>query len=303
MGVDTVKGESSAMAVKLIGFPTNLGMPGSDVRLGPKALRERGLVHKLAPLAGAIQDLGDLEIPEPVPGDAQEQAQLRIQQVVAAARRQSEAIQNAWRPGNLLINIGGDHSAALGSVTALRQAGQQFDVVWIDAHGDFNSPGTSPSGNAHGMVLGMLCGYSPSTQPVLDGRRVTILGARDLDPGEVGLLRHAGVRVLGPTASLQQLQRVVDTMAPKVFISFDLDSIDPTATPGVSTPVHGGFTLAEVRQIIHTIASRRQVIGMDVVEYNPSNDAADRRTATAAFSVLETLLRTPMATTMLPALG
>lgn len=269
------------MTVRLMGIPTNLGLPGSEAWRGPAALRAMGLTEHLRRGTLPVTDLGDL--PRPAATDA------GLAAVAALAATQRARVTEVYRRDDLLLTIGGDHSSSLGSVSALRQMGEQFDLIWIDAHGDFNSPGTSPSGNPHGMVLAMLCGYSPGNPGWLDGRRVSILGARDLDPGEARLLRHAGVRTLPPRESLARLEELLTHMAPRVFLSFDLDSLDPGVAPGVSTPVAGGFDLDAVLRLVGAIARRRQIIGLDVVEYNPSRDPAGL-TGRVALTVIDTVL-------------
>jgi len=274
------------MTVRLMGIPTNLGQPESEAWRGPAELRTLNLVDHLRRHGLPVADHADLALPAAM---APQRGAAGLLQVEQLAAQQRTRVAEFYRRGDLLLSVGGDHSAALGSISALRSLGEQFDLIWIDAHGDFNSPGTSPSGNVHGMVLAMLCGYSPGSPAWLDGRRASVLGARDLDPGEVHLLRRAGVRVLSPTGTLEQLGELLTNMAPRVFVSFDLDSLDPTCAPGVSTPAPGGFSLAEVTHLMSAVARRSQVIGLDIVEYNPGRDRGNA-TAHAALAAIDAVL-------------
>jgi arginase len=171
-------------------------------------------------------------------------------------------------------------------------------VVWIDAHADFNTTETTPSGNIHGMPLAALCGLGDARLarlwdeaiPVLDPRRVAVIGARDLDPGEKKNLREAGVMVMGMeqidrTGMFRAMEIALERVMQDVdgiYLSFDVDSLDPRHAPGVGTPVAGGLTYREAHLACEMIAETGKLLGMDMVEVNPILDVHN---ATAALAV------------------
>ena len=162
------------MTIHLLGFPTTLGLPRNAVRHAPEALRTSGLLAYLRQLDSQVIDHGDMALP---PGLQSDPVPARIAKVVEAARRQQAHWQRVARPGDLLLTIGGDHSTSLGTIMALAAMGHDFDVVWVDAHGDFNTIATSPSGNPHGMVLSLAAGLLPEALPRSSGRSSSACGA------------------------------------------------------------------------------------------------------------------------------
>ena len=163
------------MTIHLLGFPTTLGLPRNAVRHAPEALRS-GLLAYLRQLDSQVIDHGDMALP---PGLQSDPVPVRIAKVVEAARRQQAHWQRVARPGDLLLTIGGDHSTSLGTIMALAAMGHDFDVVWVDAHGDFNTIATSPSGNPHGMVLSLAAGLLPEALPrIIRPEQLRLLGIR-----------------------------------------------------------------------------------------------------------------------------
>jgi arginase len=215
----------------------------------------------------------------------------------------------------LPLVLGGDHSPAVGSVTASAQHWQDLGLVWIDAHPDFNTPETSPSGNAHGMVLAALAGLVPtdfvihstggsetgSDRPVISPERIVVLGIRSVDEGEQQLLQRSRLKVY-PWRSIQR-RGVADTLADalaylrqrgvaRVHMSVDLDVLDPGGWPGVSTPAPGGPDLKALTDFVGAVAGGIQVIAIDIVELNPERDQSGR-TAEAAIQIAESALQGP----------
>jgi arginase len=192
--------------------------------------------------------------------------------------------------------LGGDHSIALGSIGAMAKAHGPGGVLWVDAHGDVNTPESSPTGNVHGMVLAALLGWAGDgfesdawPLPALDPERVALVGVRILDEGEKELLQRHGVFVLTmsdvdrmgvESAFSQALER---TAGPGfVHVSFDMDSVDPTVAPGVGTPVQGGLSYREAHLALELVAESGLMSSLDVVEVNP---ILDRENATATLAV------------------
>src|SRR5262245_28652327 len=185
------------MHAQLFGFPTTLGLPRLVSEEGPAALRRLGLVEGLECIL-EVADLGDLEVERPEAGDGPHRL---LRKVIASARRQAAMFTNVHDPDSLPITVGGDHTTSLGTAMGLNQLGLSFDVVWLDAHGDFNTPISSPSGNPHGMVLALLAGLTPYLPQVVAPWRFHLWGVRDLDPGERALLGVLGVDVQDVSAT------------------------------------------------------------------------------------------------------
>ncbi len=273
------------MAIQLLGFPTTLGLPSTATRHAPEALRAAGLIRQLEQAGAAVQDLGDMELE---PGRKSDPIPLQVRKTVEAARRQAEFWLGAHTPGSLMMTIGGDHSTSLGTLWALSRTHQSFDVVWIDAHGDFNIIETSPSGNPHGMVLALACGLMPEYMPrVIPPAHLHLWGVRDLDPGEKDLLRREKVEVLTPDQVRYEWERIVSRLRPDVFLSFDIDSVEPAEAPGTRTPVPGGFRRHEALEMVAYIARHRNLLAVDIVEYHPDRDR-DGLTAELALAVART---------------
>lgn len=276
------------MAIHVLGFPTRLGIPREESLSGPTALRRAGLIAYLQRFGQPVVDHGDMDLP---PGRREEPPAEKVRKVVAAARRQKELWrQSGQKPGDLMLTIGGDHSTSLGTIWALAERGQPFDLLWIDAHGDFNILETSPTGNPHGMVLSLATGLFPGTVPTLIGpERLHLWGVRDLDPGERVLLERHRVEVLGPDQVRAEREQLIGRLRPDVYLSFDIDSVDPTEAPGTGVPVPGGFSRAEALELVAAIARQRRVLALDVVEYHPDRDR-ENMTGALAMDVIHTVL-------------
>ncbi len=219
-------------------------------------------------------------------------------------RRVAGAVATSVQAGHLPIVLGGDHSLAYASIRgAARQ--KRIGVIWVDAHGDFNTPATTPSGNIHGMPLAVLAGLGDprlvrlwdEAVPVVDPKRIAVIGARDLDPGEKNNLREAGVMV----QSMEQIDRHgmhetvmkaierVSRDVDGIYLSFDMDSLDPRHAPGVGTPVPAGLTQREAHLICELVAETGKLAGMDLVEVNPILDIQNQTAILAVEFALSAL--------------
>jgi arginase len=212
------------------------------------------------------------------------------------ARRTAGAVATSIQQGHFPLVLGGDHSIALGSIRGAAKH-KRLAVIWIDAHADFNTAETTPSGNIHGMPLAALCGLGDprltrlwdGDAVVLDPRRVVVLGARDLDEGEKKNLHQAGVLVIGMEQIDRQgmfnsMETALARIMPNVdgiYLSFDVDSLDPRHAPGVGTPVAGGLTYREAHLACEMIAETGKLLGMDLVEVNPILDVQNQTAALA----------------------
>lgn len=275
------------MKIELLGFPTTQGIPRPDRRHAPEVLRAAGLLGLLQQYGSAVTDLGDMALTAGLMADSWP---VRVQKVVESAQRQAALWQAEHQPDTLMLTIGGDHATALGTLLALAQQGEEFDVLWIDAHGDFNTLATSPSGNPHGMILSLACGLLPDYLGAqIHPSQLRLWGIRDLDQGERRLLEAHRVEVLTPDQVRAQHQRLIASLKPKVYLSFDVDSVDPSEAPGTGTPVPNGFRAVEALELVREIARSRQVLAMDLVEFHPEKDRNDL-TRALSLAVIETVL-------------
>lgn len=277
--------------IALIGAPMDLGADRRGVDMGPSAIRYANLDEKLRALGHEVRDLGQIHVPVPgtrSPGDPKLKY---LEQIIAGSRELAEKVRDSLRGGETPITLGGDHSIALGSISGAADALGTIGVIWFDAHGDFNDTATTPSGNIHGMILAALCGYgdprlvnAASRGPHVDPKRVVVVGARDLDPGEVRLLREAGVHVRtmtdidrkGISAVTEEALALATDGARGLHVSFDLDVVDPVEAPGVGTAVPGGITYREAHLAMEQVAESGRLSSLDLVEVNPILDVANR---------------------------
>jgi arginase len=282
----------------------DLGADRRGVDMGPSAIRYAGIVEKLGALGHSVSVLEPIPVSERETLDPGDRRIKFLQPIVAASSLLADRVAVACHEEALPITLGGDHSVALGSIAGSARAYSQLGVVWFDAHGDFNTAETSPSGNVHGMVLAALCGLGDERLvsvggpgASLDPRRVAIVGARDLDAGERELLRSAGVRVLtmsdidrrGMEAVTREALDIALEGASGLHVSFDMDVVDPSEAPGVGTPVHGGITYREAHLAMEMVAETTHLTGLDLVEVNPILDYHNQTAALATELALSAL--------------
>ena len=277
-----------AARLAIIGVPTDLGSGRRGVDMGPSAIRYAGLQAGLERLGHDVADLGDIHVAVVEQLTVGDPCLRHLDGCIAAAKGLAERGYAARADGRIPIVLGGDHSLALGSVAvAATDRERRLGVLWVDAHGDFNTPATTPSGNIHGMPLAALCGVGDprlvdllGQGPKLDPRHVAIVGARDIDEEEKRLLREAGVAVFtmqqidrqGLVGVMSQALEIVQTGTAGFHVSFDLDVLDPRDVPGVGTPVHGGISYREAHLIMEMVAETGQLTSLDLVEVNPILD-------------------------------
>jgi len=284
--------DGSRGRVSLIGAGVEVGASVLGAGMGPAALRVAGIKAALECLGYNVTDRGDLTPasvagePPPITGLAKRPAE-----IAAWAASIDAAASAAFAAGDLPVVMGGDHSLAMGSIRAASRhaasLGRPLFVLWLDAHPDFNTPATSPSGNMHGMSVAALCGefdlaaMGPLTPaPLLDPTNVLMFGIRSIDDAERHLLRDRKISVVDMrlidqhgVASLIEpfLARVADANG-LLHVSLDADFIDPDAAPGVGTPVQGGATFREAHLITEILYESGLVTSVDVVELNPFLD-------------------------------
>jgi arginase len=272
--------------VAVIGAALDLGAGRRGVDMGPSAIRYAGLAAKISDLGHEVVDWGNVETAvaeATVVGD--EHARF-LPQIKTTCERIAQLVARAARDGFVPVVLGGDHSVGLGTLAGLRAVNGLGGAIWIDAHGDLNSPETSPSGNVHGMVLAAALGLAGERfredgwgLPALAPGRVALVGVRALDEGERMVLRDLDVRIftmsdvdrLGVERAVREaLTHVVGSGF--VHVSLDMDAVDPDVAPGVGTPVRGGLSYREAHLALELVAESGLASSLDVVEVNPILD-------------------------------
>ena len=290
-----------AQTIHIIGVPMDLGQARRGVDMGPGALRYAGLNDRLRRLGCKLEDHGNIETPvrDTLPPEG---GLAFLPAVVQVCDRIYHLGQTAIASSCLPIFIGGDHSLATGTIGGITH-NEAAGVLWIDAHGDFNTPDTSPSGNLHGMPLAALRGYGRPEWvnvgrpgPNLEPGQVILIGLRDLDPEERAAIKQDGLGVYTmreidergmATVAYEALDRL--NRFSRIHVSLDMDSLDPSEAPGVGTPVPGGLTYREAHLLMEIIADCACVGSVDVVEINPILDNRNH-TAKIAVELIASLL-------------
>jgi arginase len=292
--------------IRIIGAPMDLGASRRGVDMGPFAVRYADLRERLAAIGHTVEDAGNVTVPfrEDAERGAQRGARY-LGAITDVCRDLAVRTEAAVREGAKPLVLGGDHAIAAGSVAgaaaALRSRGQSLGLIWLDAHGDCNTPASSRSGNVHGMPVAHLLGHGDralahvgGASPALDPASIALVGIRDLDGPEREHLQKWGVRTFtmreiderGVRAVMEDAIAVTTRNTGGTWISCDLDWLDPDDAPGVGTPVAGGATYREAHLAMEMLADTGRVVGMDVVEVNPVLDVQNRTAEIAVELIL-----------------
>ncbi|HEY7077521.1 MAG TPA: arginase [Solirubrobacteraceae bacterium] len=284
------------MRAAIIGAPLDLGAGRRGVDMGPSAIRYAGLAERLTALGVECTDRGNVATPvAEATAEADPRARF-LPAIRATCEHVAELVGAALDDGCVPIVLGGDHSIGLGTLGGLAARHGPGAVLWFDAHGDLNTPATTPSGNVHGMPLAAALGRGgPGFEsaawplPAVEPQRVAVIGARELDPGERALIRELGLAV----HTMSELDRrgiesVVSGALERaegaafVHVSLDMDGLDPSVAPGVGTAVSGGLTYREAHLAMELVAESGLLGSFEIVEVNP---ILDRQNATARLAV------------------
>jgi arginase len=289
------------MIVHVLGVPMDLGSGRRGVDMGPSAIRIAGVEARLRELGHEVVDEGDIAIKnmeELKVGNARARYLAEIARAAGVVCRKVDRIMSR---GRFPLVLGGDHSIAAGTVSGIaafcRRRRKKLGLLWVDAHGDINTPETSPTGNIHGMPLAALLGHGAAEltgiggkQPKVQPANVALVGIRSLDEGEKHQLKASGVQVHTMSdidrhgihrVMKKALARITDG-TDYVHVSFDLDAVDPTVAPGVGTPVKGGLDYREAHLIMELLHDSGVMTSLELVEVNP---ILDQGNASAMFAV------------------
>jgi arginase len=289
------------MNIHLIGVPMDLGAGRRGVDMGPSAIRIAGIDERLAELGNRVIDEGDLDIKNVEELRVGDLRARYLKEIARALRILAGRVDKIMTRKGFPLVLGGDHSVAAGSISGVaaycRRKRKKLGVLWIDAHGDMNTPATSPSGNIHGMPLASVLGMGPRELTTIGGAftkvdplNVSIVGLRSLDEGEKRRIMRTGVNVFSMTdIDRQGIHRVMKKAIARathgadfLHVSFDLDAVDPTVASGVGTPVKGGLDYREAHLVMELISESNRLTSLEVVEVNP---ILDTRNASAEFAV------------------
>jgi arginase len=279
-------------AAHIIGVPLDLGGGRRGVDMGPSAFRIAGLGERIAGLGYTVTDKGDLPTPIPETQELRDERKKYIRDIAKVCQKLYQTALQSLDEGAMPIVLGGDHSLAAGSVAAAADWAKRvrdlpIGLLWIDAHGDMNTPATSLSGNVHGMPLAALLGTEPaelarigSVSPKVLPAHTVIIGVRNLDEREKVAVRESHVHVFtmkdidrqGIASVVEQAVNLAGIGTAGIHVSFDMDVCDPSVAPGVGTPVKGGLDYREAHMVMEIVADSAALTSLDLVEVNPTLD-------------------------------
>ena len=287
--------------IRVLGVPLDLGQSRRGVDMGPSAVRCAGLEMKLETLGHTVEDGGNVPVAMPEQKNPGHPDAKYLKEITSTCQKHADQVIKALENGKVPLSLGGDHSMAVGSVAGLaefyRRQHQKVGLIWMDAHSDINTPGTSPSGNVHGMPLGAIMGLGPAElaniynwSPKIAPENCVLVGISDVDSHEKENIRRAGIQVYtmrdiderGMRAVMEEALRHAGRGTAGYHVSLDMDWLDPEDAPGVGTPVEGGATYREGHLAMEIIADHGRMLSFEIVEVNP---VLDERNQTAELAV------------------
>jgi arginase len=281
--------------IRIIGVPMDLGQSRRGVDMGPSALRVAGLMAHIKQLGLQVEDIGNIQVKQPEEMSYGEKRAKYMAEIAETCQDLAVIVEKCLNEEFLPLVLGGDHSVASGVAAGVsnfyRKQKKEIGYIWLDAHGDMNTPESSPSGNVHGMPLAAIMGYGAPElvdlmgfKPKAEPSNIVIVGARDLDAQERKIVKKSGVHVFTMRDIDERGMREVMSDALKyamddtagVSVSLDMDFVDPSDAPGVGTPVRGGVTYREAHLAMEMIADSEAMVSMEIVEINPVIDEHNR---------------------------
>jgi arginase len=276
-----------AEKIRIIGVPMDLGQTRRGVDMGPSALRVAGLKQ----LGRQVEDIGNISVNQPEEQHYGVKNAKYLNEIAETCRGLADTVKKTLDEDQTPLVLGGDHSIAAGTVAGVagyfKKKSKNIGVLWLDAHGDMNTPDSSPSGNVHGMPLAAIMGYGPpeltelaGPKPMVEPGNVSLVGIRDLDSKERRLMKDIGVHVFtmrdiderGMRQVMSEALRFAGDDTAGIAVSLDMDFVDPSDAPGVGTPVRGGVTYREAHLAMEMIADSKAAVSFELVEINPVID-------------------------------
>ncbi len=284
-----------AQKIRIIGVPMDLGASRRGVDMGPSALRVAGLQARIKQLGHQVEDIGNISVKQPEEMSYGEKRAKYLAEIADACKDLGAIVEKSLEESMLPVVLGGDHSIAAGTLSGIaayfKKKEKKIGLIWLDAHGDINTPESSPSGNVHGMPLAAAMGYGAielvelqGFKPKVEPQNISLVGIRDLDTQEKKLAKKSGVHVFTMRDIDERGMREVMSDALKyamddtdgISVSLDMDFVDPSDAPGVGTPVRGGVTYREAHLAMEMIADTEAMVSLEIVEINPVIDEHNR---------------------------
>jgi arginase len=284
-----------AQKIRIIGVPMDLGASRRGVDMGPSALRVAGLQARIKQLGHQVEDIGNISVKQPEEMSYGEKRAKYLAEIADACKDLAGIVEKSLDENMMPVVLGGDHSIAAGSLSGVasyfKKKEKKVGLIWLDAHGDINTPESSPSGNVHGMPLAAAMGYGAMElvelqgfKPKVEPQNISLVGIRDLDSQERKLAKKSGVHVFTMRDIDERGMREVMSDALKyamddtdgISVSLDMDFVDPSDAPGVGTPVRGGVTYREAHLAMEMLADTEAMVSLEVVEINPVIDEHNR---------------------------
>jgi len=281
--------------IRIIGVPMDLGASRRGVDMGPSALRVAGLQARIKQLGHQVEDIGNISVKQPEEMSYGEKRAKYLAEIADACKDLGAIVEKSLEESMLPVVLGGDHSIAAGTLSGIaayfKKREKKIGLIWLDAHGDINTPESSPSGNVHGMPLAAAMGYGAMElvelqgfKPKVEPQNISLVGIRDLDTQEKKLAKKSGVHVFTMRDIDERGMREVMSDALKyamddtdgISVSLDMDFVDPSDAPGVGTPVRGGVTYREAHLAMEMIADTEAMASLEIVEINPVIDEHNR---------------------------
>ncbi len=292
--------------IDIIGVPIDYGGNRRGVDMGPSAIRYSGLDKQLKDLGLDVRDIGNISVPVPETQTGTDSTTPNfLSSVVEVNSELYTTVQRTYSDGHFPLVLGGDHSIAVGSALAAKSHYGNIGIIWVDAHGDFNTMKTSVSGNLHGMPLASITGvetdslasFLPEGVGFISLQNTVVLGARSLDTAEADLMRASGITVFsmqhidlyGMRETVRQAIEIAGNKTCGFHVSFDLDVMSPKEAPGVGTPVKGGITYREAHLLMEMLSASGKMVGLDIVELNPITDHSNMTGELAVSLILSAL--------------
>ncbi len=283
------------MRVRILGVPLDLGQERRGVDMGPSAVRAAGLNHALKSLGHQVEDAGNVHVKLPEEQHFGDRRAKYLHEIAETCQEVAHRLYRTLEEGVFPVSLGGDHSIAIGTLAGVAKFHHDrkrvIGCIWIDAHGDMNTPESSPSGNVHGMpfaatlghgseALTRIFGYAPKLEP----KNCVLIGVRDLDSRERRLVKESAVntftmRDIDEQGMRTVMEKSIDLAGRRTAgfaVSFDMDVVDPEYAPGVGTPVPGGITFREAHLAMEIIADSKKMVSIEVVEVNPIIDVMNK---------------------------
>ena len=295
----------------IIGVLMDLGADRRGVDMGPSAIRVAELNQRLAGLGYEVTDAGNIPVRNAEMMEIADRRLKYLPEIAAACQKLADRVEDALDQGSSPIILGGDHSIAIGSVAGLaafqRKHEARTGVIWFDAHGDMNTPETSPSGNIHGMPLAAILGHGAKELTHISGfapkvhpEDCVLIGARSVDPEEAVTLKSSGIRIItmrelderGMNAVMDEAMWLASRRTAGFHVTMDMDFVDPDYAPGVGTPVPGGPTYRESHLAMEKIADSGKMLSFELTEVNPVLDIANKTAELGVELILSALGKT-----------